>query len=298
MTTPDYTAIYQWNYRPQQPARPDWFTSWPGGAKLALMIILLNEWESRPAPVRPMPAGAHHTFDYLALGHREYGARFGVWRLLDVLDKHGVKATMICSGLLAELFPETVRAARERGHEIATHGWDQSAHPPTFATAEEEWEVMQRAVAAIEQAAGGKIAGYMSQGPRPTPNTLELVARHGFTWDADYSDSDVPYTIDVNGQKIVSVGYVAPNFTDNTLAELGTAAGLQLMKDAFDATYAEAARHPMKFTYSCHVHISGRPWMATILDELLAYAKQHEGVWFCRAIDLASFWLENERAAG
>ena len=45
--------------------------------------------------------------DFMALGAREYGANFGIWgRLLDVLDKHGVKATVITSGLMAELFPK------------------------------------------------------------------------------------------------------------------------------------------------------------------------------------------------
>ena len=73
------------------------------------MLILLHEWESVPAPGRqPMPKDAHHKFDYLALGTREYGARSGVWRLLDVLDRHAVKATVIASGLVAELFPESV----------------------------------------------------------------------------------------------------------------------------------------------------------------------------------------------
>ena len=86
MTLPDFAKAYQWDYRPQHPRRPDWFTEWPGGAKMAVMLLLLHEWESVPAPRRPMPKGAHHTFDYLALGAREYGARFGIWRLLDVLD--------------------------------------------------------------------------------------------------------------------------------------------------------------------------------------------------------------------
>jgi peptidoglycan/xylan/chitin deacetylase (PgdA/CDA1 family) len=31
------------------------------------------------------------------------------WRLLGVLDRHNVKATVVTSGLVAELFPESVR---------------------------------------------------------------------------------------------------------------------------------------------------------------------------------------------
>ena len=135
----------------------------------------------------------------MALGAREYGARFGIRRLLDVLDRHDVKATVIASGLVAELFPESVREVRVRGHELATHGWDQSMHPPVFKTKDEEKNSIAKSITAIEQASKERIVGYMSQGPRPTPNTLEICTELGFVWTADYSDSDVPYVIDVNG---------------------------------------------------------------------------------------------------
>ncbi len=296
MDTAELAARYQWHYRPQSPSRPAWLTAWPGGARMAVGIIVLHEWESAPRPIRPMPAGAHHTLDFLSLGAREYGARFGIWRLLDVLDRRGVKATVITSGLVAELFPESVRAALERGHELATHQYDQSIHPPVFQTKEEERDSLQRALAALERVTGQKTLGYMSQGPRPTPHTLDLCAEQGFVWTADYSDSDVPYVIDVNGTRLVSVGYTMPGYTDNDLAVLGLAAGRQQLLETFDAMYEESARHPMKLCYVAHVHNSGRSGMAKLLDDFLAYAAGHSGVWFYRAIDLARFWLEH--AAG
>jgi hypothetical protein len=30
--------------------------------------------------------------------------------------------------------------------------------------------------------------------------------------------------------------------------------------------------------------------MANVLDQFLAHARQHPGVWFCRALDLARYW--------
>jgi peptidoglycan/xylan/chitin deacetylase (PgdA/CDA1 family) len=295
MNASDFTRAYQWNYRPQHPRRPDWFNEWPDGARMAVMILLLHEWESVPAPVRPMPKDAHHTFDFLALGAREYGARSGIYRLLDVLDRHNVKGTVVTSGLVAELFPDSVREVRARGQELATHGWDQSVHPPAFKTREEEREAIAKSKTALERVGGERIVGYMSQGPRPTPHTLEIITELGFVWTADYSDADVPYIIDVNGKKIVSVGYVMPNFTDNTLVPLGLDAGLKQLQDAFDATYEESERHPMKFCYACHVHISGRPGMSQLLDRFIAYAQQHEGVSFYPCIDIANFWREGEK---
>jgi peptidoglycan/xylan/chitin deacetylase (PgdA/CDA1 family) len=294
MPVHDFVQPYQWNYRPQHPERPAWFTEWPGGARMAVMLILLHEWESVPVIARPMPRGSHHTFDYLALGGREYGARFGVRRLLEVLDRRQIKATVITSGLVAELFPDTVREVVARGHELATHGWDQAMHPPVYKTKEDEREAVAKSVAALENAGKQRIRGYMSQGPRPTPNTLDICAELGFAWTADYSDSDVPYMIDVGGKKIVSVGYVMPNHTDNDLVPLGLAGGLRQLEEAFDASYEESRRHPMKFCYACHVHISGKPGMSRLLERFIEYAQGHEGVRFYRCIEIADFWLERE----
>jgi peptidoglycan/xylan/chitin deacetylase (PgdA/CDA1 family) len=294
MTVPDFVQGYQWNYRPQHPRRPEWFGAWPGGARMAVMLILLHEWESVPAIARPMPRGSHHTFDYLALGLREYGARFGVWRLLDVLDRRRVKGTVITSGLVAELFPESVRAVTARGHELATHGWDQSMHPPVYKTKEDERHAVAQSIAALETAGGQRIRGYMSQGPRPTPNTLEICAELGFVWTADYSDSDVPYVIDVGGKKIVSVGYVMPNYTDNDIVPLGLDAGLRQLQQAFDASYEESLRQPMKFCYACHVHISGRPGMSQLLERFIEHAQRRDGVRFFSCMEIADFWLQRE----
>ncbi len=298
MASFDFVKAYQWNYRPQIPKRPAWFTEWPGGNRIAVTFTIMHEWESKPgwATMRrfPMPPNSYHTDDFLGLGAREYGANFGIWRLLDVVDKHGVKATVISSGLTAELFPDTVREARKRGHEVASHHWNQTLQPPSYKTKEEEREAILKSIAAIEKATGERPLGYMSPGPRPSPFTLELCAELGFIWNGDYSDSDIPYTINVNGAKVVSVGYVRPAYTDNDIAELGLSGGLQQLKDEFDAHYEEAQRHPMKFRYSMHNFTGGRPGLAKVFDNFIDYVKGHSGVWFCRCVDMANFWLEHE----
>ncbi len=302
MTQPErpdlsFVEAYGWNYRPQTPRRPAWFTEWPGGKRIAVSINIMNEWESRPGRhtiARPMPPDTYYTDDFLALGARQYGANFGFWRLLDVLDKHDVKATIISSGLTATLFPDTVRAAAERGHEVATHHWDQTIHPTVYKTREEEREALVNSMTAIERATGQRPLGYMSQGPRPGPFTLELCAELGFKWNGDYCDSDIPYTIDVKGTKLVSVGYVRPAYTDNDIIGLGLRGALQQLKDEFDAHYEEAERHPMKFRYAMHNYTGGRPGMARVFDQFLDYVQGFDGVWFCRLIDLADFWLAHD----
>ena len=116
----------------------------------------------------------------------------------------------------------------------------------------------------------------------------------GFMWNGDYCDSDVPYLIDVNGRKIVSLGYVRPSYTDNDLLPLGLAGALQQLKDEFAAHYEESAAHPMKFRYAMHNFTGGRPGLRKVFERFIEFVKGHSGVWFCRCSDMAEFWLEND----
>jgi peptidoglycan/xylan/chitin deacetylase (PgdA/CDA1 family) len=296
MPSPDLAAAYHWNSLPRSPRRPQWFTQWPGDKRLAVSISIMHEWESAPGAntvkKRPMAKGPER-IDFLALGAREYGVNFGLPRLLDVLDRCDVKATILSSGLTAKLFPETLAEVRRRGHEIACHHWDQTRHPYEYETREEEEKAIADSIAAIASAAGARPTGYMSPGPRPSPFTLEISGAQGFTWNGDYCDSDVPYIINVGGRRIVSIGYVRPAYTDNDIQALGLAGALQQLKDEFDAHYEESLRHPMKFRYAVHTFTGGRPGFAKVLENFLEYAKQRSGVWFCRAEDMAAYWLEN-----
>ena len=298
MTPTELTRSYQWHYRPPSPKRPDWFTQWPGGNRIAVTIDIMHEWESAPRSnvihKRPMTSGAD-TIDFLALGAREYGASCGFQRLLAVLDEFDVKATVLASGLMAELFPATLKDAKDRGHEIACHHWDQSRHPFVYESMDEERQAVERAVDAIERACGSRPTGYMSPGPRPSPFTLEICASLGFQWNGDYCNADAPYMIDVNGKKIVSLGYVRPAYTDNDLLPLGLSGALQQLKDEFDAHYEESAIHPMKFRYAMHNFTGGRPGMARVLEKFLEYVNGHRGVWFCRCADIAEFWSAHEK---
>lgn len=290
---------YQWNVRPRAPQRPPWFASWPGHARIAVQIIVLHEWESEPwHRSRPMPASAHHKFDFMSLGGREYGARHGIWRILDVLERHGLRATVLANGLTAALFPDSIRAARERGHEIAAHQWDQSVFPPMFKTRAEERDSLARCKEILERVGGAPVRGYMSPGPRPTPHTLEICAELGFDWTCDYVDADFPYFIDVGGRRLVSVSYATPGIIDFDLLPRGLHERIAEMAYAFDATYAEAARQPMKFCYAVHTHWGGTTGMARMLDEFLAHVRGREGVWFSRYGDVADFWTTASAANG
>ena len=97
---------------------------WPEGRRLAVWVLPnIEHYEYRPERINErnpwprMPAP-----DILGYGVRDYGNRVGFWRMLDVLAKHDIRATISLSLSVIDHYPEIWRALRERGDDILCHG--------------------------------------------------------------------------------------------------------------------------------------------------------------------------------
>ena len=87
---------------------------WPEDARVALCVIVnleQMEWTQAQGSYSVELAGGlgpRSYPDYGRLTHREYGHRVGIFRVLDVLGKHGIKATIAMDALTAENYPYLV----------------------------------------------------------------------------------------------------------------------------------------------------------------------------------------------
>src|SRR5262245_3018473 len=92
---------------------------WPNGARVALAVIVnLEHWDwevppGTPLPVSPMGGpeglwtGNQSAFpDIGGYGNHEYGNRVGIFRILSVLDKHGITPTLALDKAIADKGPE------------------------------------------------------------------------------------------------------------------------------------------------------------------------------------------------
>ena len=81
-----------------------------------------------------------------------------VARILDLFDGAGVKATFFTLGWVAERNKAAMRAIVDRGHELASHGYD---HTRVFTFSPAEFaEDLAKARAILEDAGGQSITGY------------------------------------------------------------------------------------------------------------------------------------------
>jgi len=95
-----------------------------------------------------LPSGARQ----LALTYDDGPNDPYTWRLLEVLDRHQVKATFFLIGRFVEQKPEIARALAAAGHAIGNHTWD---HPNLiFSPAAEVRRQLQRTQQAIFDTTG------------------------------------------------------------------------------------------------------------------------------------------------
>jgi len=106
-------------------------------------------------------------------------------RLLDLLAAHGAVATFFTLGTVARRLPRLVRAIAERGHEVASHGWD---HTLVTAQRPEQFRRdVRMAKHELEQVAGRAVWGYRAPNysiRRETPWAFPILAEEGHTYDS------------------------------------------------------------------------------------------------------------------
>jgi peptidoglycan/xylan/chitin deacetylase (PgdA/CDA1 family) len=96
---------------------------WPEGARIAISILL--SWETWPDDLGSpgshqrsnrgkLPDNAIFKKDMGVVMDREYGERVGLWRLLDVFEREGVKATFFLNGKTVEEHPRARKRSSKR----------------------------------------------------------------------------------------------------------------------------------------------------------------------------------------
>jgi len=106
-------------------------------------------------------------------------------RLLDLFDRHEVKATHFVLGWVAERFPELVREIDARGHEVASHGY---SHQLVYNQTPELFrEETVKSKAILEDALGKSVTGYRAASYSITKKSLwalDILCELGFKYDS------------------------------------------------------------------------------------------------------------------
>lgn len=106
-------------------------------------------------------------------------------RMLDLVDRHAVRATFFVLGWIAEREPDLVREVRARGHEIASHGYE---HRLVYDQSPDAFRRdIRRSRDLLERLTGAPVVAYRAPSFSITKKSLwalEILAEEGFRIDA------------------------------------------------------------------------------------------------------------------
>ncbi|WP_262286325.1 polysaccharide deacetylase family protein [Micromonospora sp. MA102] len=269
--------------------------SWPGQEAVALTIgVALEAFDNQSQLRLAGPPGKRDSF---SLSYGEYGVRVGVWRMLELFDEYGVKASFSVSGRLAQDWPEAVAAVADAGHDIVGHGWVNDLFL-NEADADAERDVITRTLDAIEQATGRRPVGWASPANSSSDRTKQTLVDAGITWSGDDAADDVPYVEKVGDGRLAILPKA--NLSSNDLIHwVLPANGPEVFRAGFLDTFATGhaeglAGRPGWADMVLHCHMAGRPAFIPTLRACLDAARKHERVWWTTKDSLAAWTLEQE----
>ena len=255
-----------------------------------------------------------------------FAGEVGVPRLLNLMERFGIKATWFIPGHSIETFPDQVKAIVDADHEIGVHGY--SHENPIAMTPEQEVTVLDHCIDLITKLSGKRPTGYVAPWWEFSAVTNELLLDRGIKYDHSLMHHDFqPYYVRV-GDSWTKIDYskqpsewMAPlvrgeetdlieipanwylddlppmMFIKNSPNSHGFVTPRHLeesWRDQFDWVYREYDY--AVFTMTIHPDVSGRPQVLMMLERLYAYISRHAGVRFLTFDEIADdFALRSPR---
>jgi peptidoglycan-N-acetylglucosamine deacetylase len=232
-----------------------------------------------------------------------YGWKRGVWRVMDLLDRYGLKSTFFVPGLVIEQRPEVIAELLKRGHEIAHHSYSHAWI--VNLTPEEEREEMERGFEAVRRATGQAPRGYRSPAAEFSAISVSLMEEYGFDYSSNFFDDDEPYLLASEGRTtgIVELPFRwvlddAPFFQYSITLPGRTLQAPSAVLEAWRAEFDVLCAEERMMMVGMHPEIIGQPSRLVVLEGLIRHALNHSGVWIDRCDRIVDDIRPRLRAAG
>ncbi|MCW5770706.1 MAG: polysaccharide deacetylase family protein [Rhodospirillaceae bacterium] len=265
----------------------------PGGARIAVWVTPNVEhfhYDKPAISLTPMTAALRP--DVLNYAWRDYGARVGIWRLMEIFAKHGIPATAALNAECCAHYPQIVEAGTGLGWEWMAHGRSNSLLT-TGVPEDEERKSIAAVLDTIAAATGKRPRGWLSPALTETDNTLDLLAEAGVAYVADWCNDDLPYRMRVRSGSMVAMPYTLEIGDIPIFLEQGGSGEdfYRTVIDQFDVLWHEGATMPRIMSMALHPFLIGHPFRAKHLERAFAYMKGRGEVWFATGSEILDWWL-------
>ncbi|MBI4639773.1 MAG: polysaccharide deacetylase family protein [Candidatus Tectomicrobia bacterium] len=275
---------------------------WPENARVALCVIVnLEQMEWNPSQGSYQSAtlagglGPRSFPDYTRFSHREYGHRVGIFRVLDVLETQGIKATVAMDALTAENYPYLVRHCLSRGCEIIGHGMSVSRMITSHMSEQEEQEYIQASIEAVRRATGSAPAGWFGPEYGESSRTPQLLAQAGIRYVCDWANDEQPYRMKTSQGEIFTLPIMLELDDLNALWDrhIPIDRYREMLKEGFDTLYRDGAQNGRLLVLNLHPWLIGQPFRIGYLDDALGAMMRRQGVWTGTGSEIVDWYRKN-----
>jgi allantoinase len=276
---------------PYSPANTRPRLQWPGDRRIAVNVVLYFEYLELEPPAgsvrdprfhwRPDPDIRQHSW-------HEYGARVGIFRVLDALSRHDFNVTVAANAMACERYGYLVDAFKQRGYEFAAHGISASRMITSKMTEAEERETIRETLKRITAAVGTCPKGWICQDYGESFRTPSLMAEVGMDYIVNWPNDDQPYRMTAG--ELVSIPNQAAWDDVQFLWDrhMPLRRYPQIIGDVVEAFDREGHETGKYLGLGLHPWLIGAPHRIRYLEEALAKVAACQSIWRCTAGQVAS----------
>ena len=278
---------------------------WPQARVAVCVVVNLEHTEWSP-PADSVQVGATapgmipRPFpDYARLTHREYGHRVGIFRLMQVLEKHGITPTVAMDALTAQHYPYLVRYCLQRGCEIIAHGIAATRMISSKMSETEERNYIRETITTLTQVTGQTPVGWLSPEYGQSARTPQLLAQAGIRYVCDWVNDEQPYRMHTPVGELFALPIMLELDDVHALWErrVPVARYGTLLKDSFRRLYRDGAQSGRLLVLHVHPWLMGQPFRIRYLDEALQFITRHQGVWLANGTSIIDWFQQHPPAA-
>ncbi len=287
---------YEWSALPhRKPLR------WPGGASVAVCVVVniehydLDPPEGAFAPASiPGGRGRGPAPDIAIYSLRQYGPRVGVFRVMDVLDRHGVTATAAIDAASAVAYPRIVDECKARKWDFVGHGLSVRQAISSQMSEPEERAHIAAALTTITQHTGQAVRGWFGVDSCESERTPRILGELGIKYIFDWPNDEQPYRLLVPPGDVIALPTLIE--LDDVYAHWHRRVTIwrwqKMVEEAFETLSRDGERSGRLMALSLHPWLIGQAHRIRALDDALAYITKQPGVWMATGAEIDAWYRQ------
>jgi peptidoglycan/xylan/chitin deacetylase (PgdA/CDA1 family) len=274
---------------------------WPNGARVAVWVIpnIEHFLFDRPS-TRIADTSLQLNPDVLNYSWRDYGVRVGIWRMMELMERYGVKGTVALNSDVCREYPRIIEEGKKLGWEWMGHGTTNSILLSRLPPAEER-ALVKEVVGTIAKSVGTPPRGWLSPALSESVHTLDFLAENGIEYVGNWVNDDQPYPMKVKKGTMFSIP------SSSEINDIPALLGLhqsperfgQMICDQFDVLYEDGASTGRVMSICLHPFLVGHPHRSKYFAKALAHITSRQDVWLATGGEIIdwykkSYWAKQQ----